>query len=75
MNAYQMGHKAFTRGGWRKGGLDNPFDKDSQECREWERGFNVAYFQNLEKLNGGKKKAPSVGGRGKTVSEKADSTT
>lgn len=61
MRPYERGHKAFTRGGqnFKKGGLDNPYEKDSQEYREWERGFNVAYFQNLERLNGDKKKAPS----------------
>ena len=31
--------------------LDNPYPKNSMRFKEWERGFNAAYFKNLEKLS------------------------
>ena len=30
----------------------NRLKKDTTPYREWERGWNAAYFENLEKLNG-----------------------
>jgi hypothetical protein len=30
----------------------NPMNKDTTAYREWQRGWNTAYFKNLEKLNG-----------------------
>ena len=30
----------------------NPLKKDTTPYREWQRGWNSAYFKNLEKLNG-----------------------
>lgn len=32
-----------------KGQVVNPFTKDSVDYREWEFGFNKAYFTNLER--------------------------
>lgn len=32
-----------------KGNLDNPFREDTTEYREWQFGFNKAYFENLER--------------------------
>jgi len=55
---YNQGYGAFVDGLWKEG---NPHHPDSYEYREWERGFNSAYFKNLEFVNGrkAKKKAPS----------------
>ena len=30
----------------------NPLKKNTTPYREWQRGWNTAYFKNLEKLNG-----------------------
>jgi len=41
---FQKGQKSF-----KEGNLDNPYneDKDFWSNREWQRGWNTAYFQNL----------------------------
>ena len=33
-----------------RGKIKNPFHKDTMQYREWERGFNKAYFDNLRKV-------------------------
>ena len=33
-----------------KGRLSNPFHKDTMQYREWNRGFNKAYFDRLRKV-------------------------
>ena len=33
-----------------KGRLSNPFHKDTMQYREWDRGFNKAYFDRLRKV-------------------------
>ena len=43
----QQGYYAFTRG-W----LANQYNPASVAGKEWQRGFDRAYFDNLEKLNG-----------------------
>lgn len=58
MKAYDQGYSAFI-----KGDLDNPYDPDNYSYKEWERGFNAAYFYNLTRIQRGwktKKKAPST---------------
>lgn len=30
--------------------IDNPYGADTPQYREWERGYNQAYFKNLEKV-------------------------
>ena len=45
MRYYNHGMSSF-----RKGQLVNPYPKDTVKHREWERGFNTAYFENLEKV-------------------------
>ena len=30
--------------------IDNPYGADTQQSREWERGYNQAYFKSLEKV-------------------------
>ena len=39
--AYEMGKRAF-----KKGIFDSPYKKTSVLHREWQRGFNFAYFNN-----------------------------
>jgi hypothetical protein len=53
MRPYEEGVKDF-----RVGSLGNPYKLDSKQGREWEMGFNKAYFRNLErvKLNEQKQK-------------------
>ena len=45
--AFHKGRKDF-----RYGRLDNPFRKGTLWAKEWERGFNAAYFSNLEYQKG-----------------------
>ena len=42
---YRKGIDDFT-----KGRLSNPFHKDTMQYREWNRGFNKAYFDRLRKV-------------------------
>lgn len=53
MKSYEEGIKAF-----REGNLGNPHKLNTKQGREWEMGFNKAYFRNLErvKLNEQKQK-------------------
>jgi len=44
MKAYYEGITGF------KGNKTNPYPTDSYKYKEWERGYNNAYFQNLEKV-------------------------
>jgi hypothetical protein len=46
---YQKGHTAFI-----KGHMSSPFNSHTMQYREWLRGFNAAYFENLETLKSGK---------------------
>ena len=53
MKPYEKGTKDF----W-LGNISNPYKLDSKQGKEWEMGFNKAYFRNLErvKLNEQKQK-------------------
>jgi hypothetical protein len=42
---YKRGADDFYRGR-----VANPFHKDTMQYREWERGFNKAYFDKLRKV-------------------------
>tara|TARA_R110002020_G_scaffold311002_1_gene526661 strand:- start:292 stop:492 length:201 start_codon:yes stop_codon:yes gene_type:complete len=42
----EKGYRAFHRGR-----ITNPYKINTTFYKEWERGFNKAYFQNLAKLN------------------------
>ena len=42
---YEKGYSDF-----KKGKLMNPFHEDTMQFREWNRGFNVAYFEQLKKV-------------------------
>ena len=42
---FGWGYKAFKRGS-----LDSKLKQNSMQHREWQRGFNTAYFENLNKV-------------------------
>lgn len=43
-NAYEQGRRAFYAGK-----ITNPFTENTHFHREWDRGFNKAYFDNKKK--------------------------
>lgn len=43
----EKGYKDF-----RQGRVVNPFPSDTMQYREWERGFNKAYFDQLKRVRG-----------------------
>jgi hypothetical protein len=45
MRPFDQGKKDFY-----KGKLSNPYDKGSRNNRDWEYGFNKAYFENLKRV-------------------------
>ena len=47
MNIVDKGYKAFWRGN-----LINPYNIGTYRNKEWERGFNKAYFEQLKKVKG-----------------------
>ena len=42
----------FTKGmtDFKRGKVSNPYHSNSMQSREWERGFNISYFQRLERV-------------------------
>lgn len=42
---FNQGHYAFSRG-W----ISNQYPADSIAGKEWQRGWNAAYFQNLDRI-------------------------
>ena len=42
---FQRGYEDFKRGQ-----IDNPFHNETMQYREWDRGFNKAYFDKLERV-------------------------
>jgi len=42
---FQQGYSAFKRGG-----QVNPFNDDTMQYREWDRGYNKSYEDNLTKV-------------------------
>lgn len=53
---YKMGYEAFSKpdtSGIHAFVSGNPNRPNTTPYREWQRGFNAAYFKNLEKLNNG----------------------
>ena len=56
---YQMGYSVFKNGS----SLTSPLDKDTMQHREWERGFNKAYFEQLKRV----KEHERTTGRGRAV--------
>jgi hypothetical protein len=52
---FQDGYEAFDMVTLKKGfyhTIANPMRKNTTSYREWQRGWDAAYFKNLEKLNG-----------------------
>ena len=47
---YEKGHTAFKRGH-----VASPFKTDTMQYREWLRGFNSAYFKNMEEWSSEKR--------------------
>tara|TARA_R110000822_G_C14894347_1_gene448172 strand:+ start:278 stop:454 length:177 start_codon:yes stop_codon:yes gene_type:complete len=45
MKPFEEGKLAF-----RKGTLGNPYTINTKNNRDWEYGFNIGYFKNLEKV-------------------------
>ena len=43
---HDKGYRAFKRGR-----IINPYKQGSSFYKEWERGFNTAYFENLGQIN------------------------
>ena len=35
---------------FKRGKVINPFNLNTMQAREWERGFNASYIQNLERV-------------------------
>jgi hypothetical protein len=58
---FQMGYSAFKSGHK----LSSPFSIHTMQHREWERGFNKAYFDQLKRI----KEYERTTGRGRTVSK------
>ena len=58
---------------FQKGRLSNPFHKDTMQYREWNRGFNKAYFDRLRKVKKYESKgSKNIGERSKRMdTEKA----
>ncbi len=42
---HQMGYSGFKRGR-----ISNPFSEDTMQYREWNRGFNKAFYDNLSRI-------------------------
>lgn len=42
---YQRGVTDFKRGF-----VSSPFHPNTMQAREWQRGFNTAYYENLDKV-------------------------
>jgi|TARA_R110000796_G_scaffold68656_1_gene157199 hypothetical protein len=45
MKPHDEGKQAF-----KKGKLGNPYPTDTRSNRDWEYGFNIEYFKNLERV-------------------------
>mgnify|MGYP003653065410 FL=1 len=42
----------FSKGmtDFKRGKVSNPYHLNTMQSREWERGFNLSYFQRLERV-------------------------
>ena len=59
---YEKGYTDFKHGR-----VFNPFHKDTMQHREWLRGFNKAYFEQLKRVKGNELKARSRAVSGEEV--------
>ena len=48
MSVFEQGYKDFV-----KGQVVNPYNRESPRYKDWEFGFNRAYFTNLERVRDG----------------------
>ena len=55
---FKEGHYAFF-----KGHLNNKYQPDSYRGKEWQRGFDRAYFENLDRITNLKTKLGITNGR------------
>lgn len=53
-----------------KGRLSNPFHQDTMQYREWNRGFNKAYFDRLRKVQKYESKGSKSIGEGSKCMDK-----
>lgn len=51
MKPFVQGIKDFKRGQ-----ISNPFNMGTSRAKDWEFGFNKAYFENLEKVKANERK-------------------
>jgi len=59
--AFEKGFTVFRRGimdrkARHKNLVPNPFKSKTSSYREWERGFNAAYFEQLERVRNNEKR-------------------
>ena len=42
----------FSKGmtDFKRGKINNPYHLNTMQAREWERGYNISYFQRLERV-------------------------
>ena len=56
LECFELGYDAFSKVSLRKNKFfhqrANPMKGGTIGHKEWQRGWNTAYFENLEKLNG-----------------------
>tara|TARA_R100001460_G_scaffold44205_12_gene80897 strand:+ start:2963 stop:3175 length:213 start_codon:yes stop_codon:yes gene_type:complete len=69
MKPYDAGMKAF-----KTGKLGNPYAMNTKQNRDWELGFNKAYFFNLEKVKLHEQKFKLRRGSQKIQAEKQKAT-
>lgn len=62
MNAFEQGYKDFG-----EGQTTNPYNEGTTKNRDWDLGFNKAYFRNLERV-----RELEAGARGQTVHRKEE---
>jgi hypothetical protein len=55
MKPFEEGIRAFKRGT-----IVNPHQPDSNRYRDWQFGFDRAYFENLERLEAKSGKTPKI---------------
>ena len=59
MKPFHKGIEAFKRGR-----IGNPYHPNTTDHRDWEHGFNKAYFSNLKKVKEDEQKRNELRGRG-----------
>ena len=65
MNTFEQGRTAFY-----KGRITSPYNRDTYNDKEWQRGFNRGYFENLEKVKQNEHRRGSKGTHERTRGSK-----